>query len=53
MLDKYNVKVLGVQIDAIERGEDRLEFKKAMNKLVSKWQSEIANTVDEALVYCR
>ncbi|WRK53504.1 hypothetical protein SD457_26440 [Coprobacillaceae bacterium CR2/5/TPMF4] len=28
VLDKYNVKVLGVQVDAIERGEDRLEFKK-------------------------
>lgn len=24
VLDKYNVKVLGVQVDAIERGEDRL-----------------------------
>ena len=50
MLDKYNVKVLGVQIDAIERGEDRLEFKKAMNKLgIEMAKSEIANTVDEAL----
>lgn len=28
VLDKYNVQVLGVQVDAIERGEDRLEFKK-------------------------
>ncbi|MBS5115506.1 MAG: carbamoyl-phosphate synthase large subunit [Erysipelotrichaceae bacterium] len=50
VLDKYNVKVLGVQIDAIERGEDRLEFKKAMNKLgIEMAKSEIANTVDEAL----
>ena len=29
---KYNVKVIGVQVDAIERGEDRIEFKKTMNK---------------------
>ena len=27
VLDKYNVQVLGVKVDAIERGEDRLEFK--------------------------
>ena len=33
ILDKYNVKVIGVQVDAIERGEDRIEFKKTMNKL--------------------
>ena len=28
ILDKYHVQVIGVQIDAIERGEDRIEFKK-------------------------
>jgi carbamoyl-phosphate synthase large subunit len=33
VLEKYNVQVLGVQVDAIERGEDRLEFKKEMDKL--------------------
>ena len=33
VLDEYNVQVLGVKVDAIERGEDRLEFKKAMNEL--------------------
>lgn len=50
VLDKYGVKVLGVQVDAIERGEDRLEFKKAMNALnIEMARSEIANTVDEAL----
>ena len=27
VLDKYGVKVIGVQVDAIERGEDRIEFK--------------------------
>ena len=25
ILDKYDVKVIGVQVDAIERGEDRIE----------------------------
>ena len=33
VLDKYNVRVIGVQLDAIERGEDRIEFKKTMDKL--------------------
>ena len=33
VLDKYNVEVIGVNLDAIERGEDRIEFKKAMDKL--------------------
>jgi carbamoyl-phosphate synthase large subunit len=32
-LDKYGVKVIGVQLDAIERGEDRIAFKETMNKL--------------------
>lgn len=50
ILEKYNVQVLGVQVDAIERGEDRLEFKKAMNALnIEMARSEIANTVEEAL----
>ncbi|MFQ6861842.1 MAG: carbamoyl-phosphate synthase large subunit [Beduini sp.] len=50
VLEKYNVQVLGVQVDAIERGEDRLEFKKAMNELhIEMARSEVANTVDEAL----
>ena len=33
VLDKYGVRVIGVQIDAIERGEDRTAFKNTMNKL--------------------
>ena len=50
VLDKYNVQVLGVQVDAIERGEDRLEFKKEMDKLgIEMAKSEIATTEDEAL----
>ena len=41
VLDKYNVQVLGVKVDAIERGEDRLEFKKAMNELGIEYTEEI------------
>ena len=50
VLDKYNVQVIGVQVDAIERGEDRIEFKKAMDELgIEMARSEVAYTVDEAL----
>mgnify|MGYP000962270164 FL=1 len=50
VLEKYNVQVLGVQVDAIERGEDRLEFKKEMDKLgIEMARSEVSTTVEEAL----
>ncbi len=50
ILDQYNVKVIGVQVDAIERGEDRIEFKNAMNALgIEMARSEVAYTVEEAL----
>ncbi len=50
VLDKYGVKVIGVQVDAIERGEDRIEFKKTMDRLgIEMARSEVAYTVDEAL----
>ncbi len=50
VLDKYNVKVIGVQVDAIERGEDRIEFKKTMDSLgIEMAQSEVAYSVEEAL----
>ncbi len=50
VLEKYNVQVIGVQVDAIERGEDRIEFKKAMDKLgIEMARSEVAYTVEEAL----
>ncbi|SFG30336.1 carbamoyl-phosphate synthase large subunit [Oribacterium sp. WCC10] len=50
ILDKYGVKVIGVQVDAIERGEDRIEFKETMNSLgVQMARSEVAYSVDEAL----
>ena len=50
VLKKYNVQVIGVQVDAIERGEDRIEFKHAMDKLgIDMARSEVAYTVDEAV----
>ena len=50
ILDKYNVKVIGVQVDAIERGEDRIEFKNAMNALgIEMARSQVAYSVEEAL----
>ena len=50
ILEKYQVKVIGVQVDAIERGEDRIEFKNAMNALgIEMARSEVAYSVEEAL----
>ena len=50
ILDKYNVKVIGVQVDAIERGEDRIEFKKTMTELgIEMARSEVAYSVEEGL----
>ena len=50
ILDKYNVKVIGVQVDAIERGEDRIEFKHTMDSLgIEMARSEVAYSVDEEL----
>ena len=50
ILDKYNVEVIGVQVDAIERGEDRIEFKKTMESLgIEMARSEVAYSVEEAL----
>ena len=49
MLDKYGVKVIGVKVDAIERGEDRLAFKETMDRLgIDMPRSEIAYSVEEA-----
>ena len=50
ILDKYRVKVIGVQVGAIERGEDRIEFKKTMDSLgIEMARSEVAYSVEEAL----
>jgi len=50
ILDKYQVKVIGVQVDAIERGEDRIEFKNTMTSLgIEMAKSEVAYSVEDAL----
>ncbi|MDP2911828.1 MAG: carbamoyl-phosphate synthase large subunit [Candidatus Omnitrophota bacterium] len=50
ILEKYGVKIIGVQADAIERGEDRIIFKETMNKLkIPMPASSPAYNVEEAL----
>ncbi len=50
VLKEYGVEVIGVQVDAIERGEDRIEFKKTMEAIgVEMAKSQVAYTVEEAL----
>ncbi len=49
ILKKYNVKVIGVNIDAIERGEDRTAFKETMNKLgIEMPKSKAVNSIGDA-----
>ncbi len=49
VLDKYGVKVIGVQVDAIKRGEDRIAFKDTMNQLgIEMPKSAPAYSVEEA-----
>ncbi len=49
VLEKYGVKVIGVNIDAIERGEDRTAFKETMNRLgIEMPRSTAVNSVNDA-----
>jgi carbamoyl-phosphate synthase large subunit len=49
ILDQYGVKVIGVNLDAIERGEDRQVFKDTMTKLgIEMPKSEITYTLAHA-----
>jgi len=49
VLKKYSVKIIGVNVDAIERGEDRLAFKATMEKLgIEMPRSKTVNTVEDA-----
>ena len=51
VLKKYNVKVIGVQIDAIKRGEDRIEFKHTMESIgIEMARSAVAYSVEEAVM---
>ncbi len=49
ILKEYNVEVIGVNIDAIERGEDRIAFKETMTRLgIDMPRSKAVNTVEDA-----
>src|SRR3972149_2236894 len=49
ILKQYGVKIIGVDIDAIERGKDRLAFKETMKRLgIEMPKSKIALSVEEA-----
>jgi carbamoyl-phosphate synthase large subunit len=50
VLDEYGVRVIGVNLDAIKRGEDRETFKETMTKLgIGMPRSEIATTLEQAV----
>ena len=50
ILEKNNVKLIGANAEAIEKGEDRLAFKEAMIKIgLDIPQSGVAHTMDEAI----
>ena len=49
VLDEYGVELIGAKLEAIEKAEDRLLFKEAMNRIdVGVCPSGIANNLDEA-----
>ena len=49
ILSKYNVKVIGVDLEAIKRGEDRITFKETMKQLgVPMAKSEPCYSLEEA-----
>ena len=50
ILNDYNVKVIGINVETIERGEDRILFKETMEKIgVEMAMSKSAYSVEEAL----
>jgi len=49
VLEKYGVKVIGVEVDAIIRGEDRIAFKETMNRLdIEMPDSEAVYSIEDA-----
>ena len=49
ILDKYGVQVIGVEIDAIIRGEDRIAFKETMQRLgIDIPRSEAVYSIEDA-----
>ena len=54
VLDKYNVRLLGSPVEAIDKAEDRELFKETMESIGQPVvPSEIANTVEEALAVAK
>lgn len=50
ILDKYNIKIIGTDIEAIKKGEDRELFRKTMKKIGQPIvSSEIARSLDQGL----
>jgi len=50
VLEEYGVQLIGVNVDAIERGEDRLAFKATMEKLeIEMPRSKTVNTLEDAV----
>ncbi|MCR5452493.1 MAG: carbamoyl-phosphate synthase large subunit [Lachnospiraceae bacterium] len=50
VLEEFGVQVIGVQVDAIERGEDRTEFKNTMDALgIEMARSKACYSIEEAL----
>src|SRR3954467_9579107 len=49
-LDKYGVKMIGADAEAIEKAEDRLKFREAMDRIgLESPRSAIAHSVDDAM----
>ncbi|WP_372932905.1 carbamoyl-phosphate synthase large subunit [Mariniphaga sediminis] len=49
VLDEYEVEVIGVNLEAIEKGEDRTEFKNSMTRLgIEMPRSKAVTTIDAA-----
>jgi carbamoyl-phosphate synthase large subunit len=49
VLEEYGVKIIGVNVDAIQRGEDRLIFKETMDRLdIAMPRSQTVDNVDDA-----
>ena len=49
ILERYGVRVIGVKVDAIERGEDRQAFKDTMARLgIEVPRSEVVSTMEAA-----
>jgi Carbamoylphosphate synthase large subunit (split gene in MJ) len=49
VLDKFNVQLIGAQVEAIDKAEDREQFKKAMDEVgIDKRQGGFVHTWEEA-----